>query len=73
MCLPVYRDILFFKDHGKTVGFARICLDCDMSNIVGSTKMTDSLDKLVNLMYWPTYLSELRWPVDSNINYAGQV
>jgi hypothetical protein len=40
MCLPVYRDILIFKDHAKTVGFARICLDCDMSNIIGSAQTT---------------------------------
>ena len=46
MCLPVYRDILFFKDHGKTVGFARICLDCDMSNIVGSMQMTDNFGQV---------------------------
>jgi hypothetical protein len=36
MCIPVYRDILVFKKHNNTVGFARICFDCEMSNIVGS-------------------------------------
>ena len=38
MCLPVYRDIIFFKRKNRTVGFARICFDCDMSNIVGSDR-----------------------------------
>jgi len=40
MCSPIYRDIIFFRKQNKTVGFARICLDCDMSNIVGSDRDT---------------------------------
>jgi hypothetical protein len=40
MCLPVYRDIIFFKKEERTVGFARICFDCGMSNIVGSDQNT---------------------------------
>ena len=40
MCLPVYRDIIFFKKEGRIVGFARICFDCGMSNIVGSEQDT---------------------------------
>ena len=40
MCLPVYRDIIFFKNNHRTVGFARLCFDCYMSNIVGSDRDT---------------------------------
>jgi hypothetical protein len=40
MCLPVYRDIMLFKMKKRTVGFARICFDCDMSNMVGSDRDT---------------------------------
>jgi hypothetical protein len=42
MCLPVYRDIIFFKRKHRTVGFARICFDCNMSNIVGSNRETST-------------------------------
>jgi hypothetical protein len=40
MCLPVYRDIIVFKKKNSTVGFARICFDCAMSNIIGSDRDT---------------------------------
>ena len=37
-CIPVYRDILFFKRKRRTIGFARICFDCDNSIIAGTTR-----------------------------------
>ncbi len=40
MCIPVYRDILLFKREKQTIGYARICFECEMSSIVGSTRDT---------------------------------
>jgi hypothetical protein len=42
MCLPVYRDIILFREQNRVVGFARICFDCEISNIVGSNRDTYS-------------------------------
>jgi hypothetical protein len=41
LCIPTYRDILLFKKNNRTIGYAKLCFDCDMSNIVGTTKNTE--------------------------------
>lgn len=40
-CIPIYRDILVFKDKNKTIGLAKICFECGQSRIVGTTSNTE--------------------------------
>jgi len=40
-CIPIYRDILIFKQNGKTVGVAKVCFDCNMAYIIGSKQNWD--------------------------------
>jgi hypothetical protein len=35
-CIAIYRDILIFKRGSKTIGFARLCFDCNDSIIAGT-------------------------------------
>jgi hypothetical protein len=39
-CTAIYRDILVFKQGNRTVGFAKLCFDCERSVIVGSNANT---------------------------------
>jgi len=39
-CIPVYRDILVFKNKGKVIGIAKICFGCHQHRIIG-TKIND--------------------------------
>lgn len=39
-CIPVYRDILVFKNKGKVIGIAKICFGCYQHRIIG-TKIND--------------------------------
>ncbi len=39
-CEPVYRDILIFRRNQKTIGIARLCFQCEMSDIVGTDRNT---------------------------------
>jgi hypothetical protein len=36
-CIPIYRDILVFKRHKTIIGVAKICLECSMHSITGTT------------------------------------
>lgn len=38
MCIAIYRDVLIFKQKHRTIGFAKICFDCDKSVIAGTKK-----------------------------------
>jgi hypothetical protein len=38
MCIPAFRDILVFQNDGRTVGFAKLCFDCDQRVIAGTDK-----------------------------------
>jgi hypothetical protein len=55
-CIPMYRNIFVFKHKGETVGLAKICYSCMLSNIVGTKCNTDDFgqsgdfDRLKNLM-----------------------
>lgn len=55
-CIPMYKNIFVFKYHGKTVGLAKICYSCLLSNIVGTKCNTvdfgqsGDFEKLRNLM-----------------------
>lgn len=40
-CMPIYRDILVFKDKNKTIGLAKICFECGQSIIAGTTSNTE--------------------------------
>lgn len=40
MCLPVYRDILVFRDSERIVGLCKLCFECDMSLFVGTNRKT---------------------------------
>jgi hypothetical protein len=40
MCIPAYRDILIFKKENHTIGYARLCFECELSSIVGSKRNT---------------------------------
>ncbi|WP_291114407.1 hypothetical protein [Flavobacterium sp. UBA6135] len=33
-CMPIFRDILIFKNKSKIVGINKICFECDVSNLV---------------------------------------
>jgi len=35
-CAPAYRDILIFRKKDKVIGVAKICFDCNRSQIVGA-------------------------------------
>lgn len=35
-CIPVYRDILIFREKGKVIGMVKICFDCEKNQIIGS-------------------------------------
>lgn len=56
-CEPVYRDILIFKQKGRTVGTAKVCFDCGHHIIAGTKYNTNSFgqsgdyEKLQNLLY----------------------
>ncbi|PZU87612.1 MAG: hypothetical protein DI529_06745 [Chryseobacterium sp.] len=39
-CIPIYRDILGFKNKGKIIGIAKICFSCHQHRIIG-TKVND--------------------------------
>lgn len=39
-CIPIYRDILIFKNLNKITGMAKICFDCGQYHIVGSKEIT---------------------------------
>lgn len=55
-CIPMYRNIFVFKYQGKTVGLAKICYSCMLSNIVGTKCNTadfgqsGDFERLRNLM-----------------------
>jgi hypothetical protein len=56
-CIPVFRDILVFKQRNRTIGTAKICFDCSQSIIAGSQQNTDEFGqsgdylKLRKLLY----------------------
>lgn len=35
-CEPIYRDLIVFEKDNKIIGWVKICLDCGISEIVGS-------------------------------------
>ena len=39
-CEPEYRDILIFKKDNKVTGIAKICFECEKSNLIGTNKKT---------------------------------
>lgn len=39
-CEPIYRDILLFRKEGKTMGFARLCFQCEMASFTGTDRNT---------------------------------
>ncbi len=41
-CIPVFRDILVFKKHGKVIGVVKICFACHQYHIVGTNANTDN-------------------------------
>ena len=41
MCITVYRDILVFKKRNRTIGFAKLCFDCNQNVITGTALNTD--------------------------------
>ncbi|MES2284891.1 MAG: hypothetical protein V4547_04320 [Bacteroidota bacterium] len=41
-CKEVYRDILILKKNNTVIGIAKICFDCMMSDIHGSSANTDN-------------------------------
>ncbi len=46
-CIPVYRDVLIFKQKGSVVGVSKICFDCDMQYTIdkyGAQKEFDNND-----------------------------
>jgi hypothetical protein len=38
VCAPVYRDILVFRENGKIIAFAKICLSCYKNYIIVEDK-----------------------------------
>ena len=36
-CIPIYRDILVFKRNKTIIGVVKICLECSMHSITGTT------------------------------------
>jgi hypothetical protein len=40
-CIPTYRDILIFKKRNKTVATARICFECGLHDIRGTSQNTE--------------------------------
>lgn len=40
-CIPYYRDILIFSNKNNVTGIAKICFDCNLSNIIGTNKNTE--------------------------------
>lgn len=42
-CIPIYRDILIFKNKNKTIGIAKICFHCKKSLIIGVSDRATSL------------------------------
>ena len=42
-CAPIFRDILVFKKNNKTIGIAKICLECEKFYLVGN-KVTSNID-----------------------------
>lgn len=42
-CAPLFRDILIFKKNNKTIGIAKICLECEKFYLVGN-KVTSNID-----------------------------
>ena len=57
MCIAIYRDILVFRDNNAITGIAKICFECDQSQIVGTDLRTDnfgafnSFQKLYKILY----------------------
>ncbi len=41
-CIPIYRDILIFKQQNKIIGIAKICFECNDHLIVGAMHNTDA-------------------------------
>ncbi|WP_449401287.1 hypothetical protein [Chryseobacterium wanjuense] len=41
-CIPVFRDILVFKKHGKVIGVVKICFACHQYRVVGTNANTDN-------------------------------
>lgn len=41
-CVPVYRDILVFKKDKNTVGFCKICFDCGLFKMIGTSANTEN-------------------------------
>jgi len=42
-CEPEYRDILIFKKDNRITGIAKICFECEKSNLIGTIKKTAHL------------------------------
>ncbi len=61
MCIPVFRDLLIFKWNNKTIGYARLCFNCDKDVIIGSKENTGGFgqsgdfDKLKELLGYQWY------------------
>jgi len=41
-CIPIYRDILVFKNIGKVIGIAKICFSCRQHRIIGTDLNNDN-------------------------------
>ncbi len=56
-CKPIYRDILIFKKTNHTVGLARVCFKCNLSEIIGTIRNTEEFgqsgdyDRLEKLLH----------------------
>lgn len=55
-CIPVYRDILVFKKDNKIIGVSKICFDCHLFRIIGTSANTENFgqdgdfDKLLRIL-----------------------
>ena len=43
-CIPVYRDILVFKQNDSIVGISKICFDCDMEYTISNNGVRKEID-----------------------------
>jgi hypothetical protein len=43
-CIPIYRDILIFKQNDTIVGISKICFDCDMNYTVDKNGIKKEFD-----------------------------
>ena len=56
-CIPIFRDVLIFKNKSKVVGIAKICFTCNNSVIVGTNANTEEFgmsgdyEKLSEILY----------------------